>query len=46
LTQVRLAQLVGISTPTISRFEKGEKDIQISTALRILTVLGMTDRSH
>lgn len=45
LTQVRLAQLAGVSTPTLSRFENNEKDIQLSTVLRILTVLGMTDRS-
>ncbi len=32
-----------MSTPTISRFENGEKDIQLSTILNILGVLGMID---
>ena len=32
-----------MSTPTISRFENGEKDIQFSTILNILGVLGMID---
>jgi hypothetical protein len=33
----------GVSTPIISRFESGEKDIQLSTVISILTVLGMID---
>ena len=32
-----------MSTPTISRFESGEKDIQLSTVTNILGVLGMLD---
>jgi len=32
-----------VSTPTISRFENGEKDIQLSTIIRILSILGMND---
>ena len=36
----------GVSTPTISRFENGEKDIQLSTVISILTVLGMNDQRH
>jgi hypothetical protein len=33
-----------VSTPTISRFENDEKDLQLSSALAILDVLGMTDK--
>jgi transcriptional regulator with XRE-family HTH domain len=44
LTQARLADIAGVSTPTISRFESGEKDIQLSTVISILTVLGMNDQ--
>lgn len=43
LTQQRLAILAGVSTPTVSRFESGEKDIQLSSIMGILTVLGMVD---
>jgi transcriptional regulator with XRE-family HTH domain len=43
LTQQRLAELAGVSTPTISRFESGERDIQLSTVTNILGVLGMID---
>jgi DNA-binding XRE family transcriptional regulator len=43
-TQERLARLAGVSTPTLSRFENNEKDIQLSSALNILGVLGMTDQ--
>jgi transcriptional regulator with XRE-family HTH domain len=43
LTQQRLAQLAEVSTPTVSRFENGEKDIQLSSALGILGVLGLID---
>lgn len=43
LTQRRLAQLAGVSTPTVSRFENGEKDIQLSSITSILGVLGMLD---
>jgi transcriptional regulator with XRE-family HTH domain len=44
LTQQQLAKLAKISTPTISRFENGEKDIQLSSILNILRVLGMVDQ--
>ena len=44
LTQARLAKLAGVSTPTISRFESKETDIQLPTVLRIFHVLGMLDR--
>ena len=38
--------LAGVSTPTISRFESGEKDVQLSSVISILTVLGMVDKRH
>jgi transcriptional regulator with XRE-family HTH domain len=44
LTQARLAKMAGVSTPTLSRFENGEKDIQLSTVISILSVLGMNDQ--
>jgi transcriptional regulator with XRE-family HTH domain len=44
LTQARLAEMAGVSTPTLSRFEKGEKDIQLSSVMSILSVLGMNDQ--
>jgi transcriptional regulator with XRE-family HTH domain len=44
LTQKQLAELAKVSTPTVSRFEQAEKDIQLSTVLAVLNVLGMTDK--
>lgn len=44
LTQRELAALAKVSTPTVSRFEQQEKDVQLSSALAILDVLGMTDK--
>jgi transcriptional regulator with XRE-family HTH domain len=44
LTQKELAALARVSTPTVSRFELAAKDIQLSSALAILDVLGMTDK--
>ena len=46
LTQQHLAVLAEISTPTVSRFERGAKDIQLSSVLNILGVLGMAVRRH
>jgi len=43
LTQQRLATLAGVSTPPGSRFESGEKNIQLSSVTSILGVLGMMD---
>jgi transcriptional regulator with XRE-family HTH domain len=43
LTQKRLGELAHVSTPTVSRFENGEKDIQLSSITSILGVLGMLD---
>lgn len=44
LTQEKLALLANVSTPTISRFENGSKDIQLSSILNILNMLGMLDQ--
>jgi transcriptional regulator with XRE-family HTH domain len=44
LTQKQLASLAKVSIPTISRFENDEKDLQLSSVLSILAVLGMTDK--
>lgn len=44
LTQTTLATLANISTPSVSHFENGKKDIQLSTALAILQALGMTEQ--
>lgn len=44
LTQKQLATLAKVSTPTISRFEQADEDIQLSSALPILDALGMTDK--
>ena len=45
LTQRRLAAMANVSLPTVVRFEKHERDIQLSSALRILDALGMVARS-
>ena len=37
--------MADVSAPTISRFESGDKNIQLSSALAILEVLGMVERS-
>ena len=44
LTQQQLAILAGVSTPTVSRFENGEKDVQLSSIMNILGILGMVDK--
>src|SRR5258708_35175118 len=44
LTQRQLATLANVSTPTVSRFELAAKDVQLSSALAIFDVLGMTDK--
>ncbi len=44
LTQKQLAALAKVSTPTVSRFEQAAKDVQLSSALAILEVLGITDK--
>ena len=35
--------MAGVSIPTLSHFEKGKREIQLSTALSILKALGMYD---
>jgi transcriptional regulator with XRE-family HTH domain len=44
LTQKQLASLAKVSTPTISRFEQDESNLQLSSVRSILNVLGMTDK--
>lgn len=44
LTQRRLAAIADVSTPTVSRFESGDKNIQVASVLAILEALGMTER--
>lgn len=44
LTQKQLAILAKVSTPTVSRFENAEKDLQLSSALAILEVLGLSEK--
>src|SRR2546428_9146032 len=44
LTQKQLASLAKVSTPTMSRLENAEKDLQVSSVLAILDVLGMSDK--
>ena len=44
LTQRQLAALANVSTPTVSRFEQAAKDVQLSSVIAILDVLGMTDK--
>jgi len=41
LTQEQLALLVGISKPTLNRFERGKTNITLSSALKILKYLGL-----
>ena len=43
LTQQQLAALAKVSTPTVSRFEQAERNVQLSSVLAILDMLGMTD---
>lgn len=44
LTLRRVAALSGVSLPTVLRFEKNERDIQLSSVLAILNALGMVER--
>jgi transcriptional regulator with XRE-family HTH domain len=44
LTQERLAAIADVSTPTVSRLEGGDKNIQLSSALAILEALGMLEK--
>lgn len=44
LTQQRLAAIANVSTPTVSRLEGGDKNIQLSSAISILEALGMVEK--
>lgn len=44
LTQQRLAAIANVSTPTVSRLEGGDKNIQLSSAFSILEALGMVEK--
>jgi transcriptional regulator with XRE-family HTH domain len=46
MTQAKLAMLAGLSTPTISNFENGDENVQISSMLKILSTLDMVDNSN
>jgi transcriptional regulator with XRE-family HTH domain len=46
MTQLRLATLAKVSRATVVRFESGKGDIQISSVLRILSVLDMVERKQ
>ena len=39
-----MAAIADVSTPTVSRFENGEKNIQLASVLAILDALGMVER--
>ncbi|MBS0349599.1 MAG: helix-turn-helix transcriptional regulator [Proteobacteria bacterium] len=41
LTQKQLAALVGVSTPTVNRFERQKKNITLESAFAILEILGL-----
>jgi transcriptional regulator with XRE-family HTH domain len=44
LTMRRLAAVANVSLPTVLRFEKSQRDIQLSSVLAILNALGMVAR--
>jgi len=46
LTQTHLAALAKVSRSTLSRFENNSGDVQLSSILRILSVLAMVDRKQ
>lgn len=46
MTQLRLAALAKVSRSTVVRFEANSGDIQLSSALRILSVVDMVDRKQ
>jgi transcriptional regulator with XRE-family HTH domain len=41
LTQEQLAILAGVSKPTLNNFEKGNTNITLDSALKILGILGL-----
>lgn len=44
ISQRRLAAIADVSQPTVSRFEQQKDDIQLSSAIKILDVLGLVER--
>lgn len=44
LTQKQLAKLAGVSGPTVTRFERHEKNITLNSAFGILKMLGLLKR--
>lgn len=40
MTLAELADILGVSVVTVSRYERGERGIDLDTAARIATVLG------
>jgi transcriptional regulator with XRE-family HTH domain len=44
LTMRRLAAVANVSLPTVLRFEKNQRDIQLSSVLAILNALGLVAR--
>ena len=44
ISQRRLAAIAELSQPTVSRFEQRKDDIQLSSAIKILSVLGLVEK--
>ena len=44
ISQRRLGTIAEVSQPTVSRFERQERDIQLSSAIKILDVLGLIEK--
>ena len=44
ISQRRLAAIAEVSQPTVSRFEQRKDDIQLSSAIKILSVLGLVEK--
>lgn len=45
ITQEQFALLVGLSKPTVNAFEQGKTNIKLDSALKILSALGLLERS-
>lgn len=46
ISQRELADLAGITQPTVWKFEKGDRHIRLDNALAILNVLGLLAAPH
>ena len=44
ISQRRLAAIAEVSQPTVSRFEQRKDDIQLSSAIKILSILGLVEK--